>query len=139
MRDEGPAEPATGPGPDRFGVAVRPVPETDTVVLALVGELDRDTVRPLWQAVEECPQSGRILVDCSGLGFCDSSGLNALLRARLRALEAGGCVELAGLRAPVDRMFEITGARGVFRVYGSMAEALSERGHGSDGAHGTER
>ncbi|MFJ5831832.1 STAS domain-containing protein [Streptomyces sp. NPDC093089] len=138
MRDEELVDRDTGPGPDRFGVSVRPVPEAGTVVLVLVGELDRDTVRPLWEAVEECPPTGRILVDCSGLRFCDSSGLNTLLRARLRVLEAGGRVDLAGLRPPVDRMFEITGARGVFRVYGSMAEALSGGGHGSGGSHDTD-
>ncbi|MFB6838689.1 STAS domain-containing protein [Streptomyces sp. NPDC056361] len=78
MRDEEQAEQDAGPGSDRFGVSVRSVPEADTVVLVLVGELDRDTVRPLGEAVEGCPPTGRILVDCSGLGFCDSSGLNAL-------------------------------------------------------------
>lgn len=140
MRDEELVEEDPGASPDRFGVAVRPVAGTDTVVLVLVGELDRDEVGRLWAAVEECPPSGRIVVDCSGLGFCDSSGLNVLLRTRLRTLEAGGLVELAGLRAPVDRMFEITGARGVFPVYGSVGEALSERerGHEGGGSHGRE-
>ncbi|MGW8366530.1 STAS domain-containing protein [Streptomyces wedmorensis] len=140
MRDEELVEEDPGASPDRFGVAVRPVAGTDAVVLVLVGELDRDAVGRLWAAVEECPPTGRIVVDCSGLGFCDSSGLNLLLRTRLRALEAGGLVELAGLRAPVDRMFEITGARGVFPVYGSVGEALSERERGREGggSHGRE-
>ncbi|MEU7075550.1 STAS domain-containing protein [Streptomyces narbonensis] len=123
---------------DRFTVVIRPVPGTDTDILVLAGELDRDTVPPLWQAVEERIGVGRILVDCSGLDFCDSSGLNALLRARLRAREAGGRLEIAGLRRPVDRMFEITGARTVFRVYGTVGEALAESGGESDGAHGRE-
>ncbi|MGW8351662.1 STAS domain-containing protein [Streptomyces wedmorensis] len=140
MRDEELVQEDSGASPDRFGVVVRPVAGTDTVVLVLVGELDRDAVGRLWAAVEECPPAGRIVVDCSGLGFCDSSGLNALLRTRLRTREAGGLVELAGLRAPVDRMFEITGARGVFPVYGSVGEALSERERGPEGggSHGEE-
>ncbi|MEU3693204.1 STAS domain-containing protein [Streptomyces narbonensis] len=142
MRDGKPV-PATGgdepPPRDRFTVAIRPVPGADTDVLLLAGELDRDTVAPLRQAVEERLGVGRIVVDCSALDFCDSSGLNALLRARLRATEAGGRLELAGLRRPVDRMFEITGARAVFRVYGTVGEALAESGGEGGGTHGRER
>ncbi|MFE7582475.1 STAS domain-containing protein [Streptomyces gardneri] len=141
MRDEEPAPSAGGDEPprDRFTVEVRPVPDADTDVLVLAGELDRDTVDPLRRAVEERIGSGRIVVDCSALEFCDSSGLNALLRARLRAQEAGGRLELAGLRPPVDRMFEITGARVVFRVYGTVGEALAEGGGEGGGTHGRER
>ncbi|MFJ8663413.1 STAS domain-containing protein [Streptomyces sp. NPDC093795] len=123
----------------RFGVDVRPVPSGDAVVLVLVGELDRDGVEPLREALEQGDGSGRIIVDCSGLGFCDSSGLNVLLRARMRVLEAGGRLDLAGLRPPVDRMFDITGARGVFQVYESTDEALSGPGHEGGGQHVPER
>ncbi|MEU5216662.1 STAS domain-containing protein [Streptomyces sp. NPDC020807] len=129
---------AGGDGPrERFTVEVRPVPGADTDVLVLTGELDRDTVAPLNAAVEKCLGVPRTVVDCSGLRFCDSSGLNALLRARLRSLEAGGRLDLAGLRPPVSRMFDITGARRVFRMYGTMGEALSESGgEGGGGEQG---
>src|SRR5258707_398116 len=62
----------------------------------------------------------RVLVDCEGLDFCDSTGLNVLLRARLAATEAGIAVELTGLHAAVARLFEITGADGVFRTYPTL-------------------
>ncbi|MFD3535665.1 STAS domain-containing protein [Streptomyces sp. NPDC058664] len=128
MTDEERAEKREGHLPDRFEVEVRPVPEADAVVLVLTGELDRDGVEPLWEALDQGDGSGRVVVDCSGLRFCDSSGLNVLLRSRLRILEAGGRLELSGLRPPVDRMFDITGAREVFQVYESTDEALSARG-----------
>ncbi|MFI6416172.1 STAS domain-containing protein [Streptomyces sp. NPDC050842] len=124
---------------ERFTVDIRPMTHADTVVLAIAGELDRDTMEPLRKAVEEHLGAGRIVVDCSALRFCDSSGLNTLLRARLRMQEAGGRLELAEIRRPVARMFEITGARSVFRVYETVAEALSERGHEGGGIHGRER
>ncbi|MFF8837358.1 STAS domain-containing protein [Streptomyces sp. NPDC015130] len=140
MSDEEPAPTVDGEPPcDRFTVVIRPVPGADTDVLVLAGELDRDTVAPLRRAVEERLGVARIVVDCSGLEFCDSSGLNALLRARLRARETGGRLELAGLRRPVDRMFEITGATSVFRVYGSVGEALAESGVEGGGAHDRQR
>ncbi|MGR4881153.1 STAS domain-containing protein [Streptomyces sp. LARHCF249] len=121
------------PGADneRFTVAVQTV--DGAVVLELAGELDHDTAQPLREALDAAACRGsRLLVDLTGLGFCDSTGLNVLLQSRLTALEAGGSVELAGLRGSVARMFRITGADGVFPVYTDVAQALS----GADGPPG---
>lgn len=104
-------------GGPRCLVETRPGERPGTVVLVLDGELDHDTAAPLRNALEENIGAEHVVVDCSGLRFCDSTGLNVLLRARLRILAEGGHVELSGLHPPVDRMFEITGARRVFRVY----------------------
>ncbi|MFI8423826.1 STAS domain-containing protein [Streptomyces sp. NPDC085479] len=126
---------ALGDGPpparrDRFTVDVRTDWGTDAVVVAPRGELDHDTVEPLRTALEKHEGAARIVVDCAGLDFCDSTGLNLLLRARARALESGARLDLAGLRPPVDRMFEITGAHRVFQVYADVGEALAADGTG---------
>ncbi|MEV6331170.1 STAS domain-containing protein [Streptomyces sp. NPDC051909] len=117
----------------RLDVRVLSGRRPDTVVLALSGELDHDTAGPLRDALAEhggdagsSRNGGRVVVDCSELSFCDSTGLNVLLRARLRMTEAGGRLDIAGLRPPVDRMFEITGALSVFRVYETVASALAD-------------
>ncbi|MFF4871960.1 STAS domain-containing protein [Streptomyces sp. NPDC000961] len=122
------------PGRARFDVRVRPGTADGVVVLELGGELDHDTVAPLREAVEEHARARRIVVDCSGLDFCDSTGLNALLKARLRMRETGGRLDLAGLRPPVDRMFDITGVRAVFRVYEDTDRALADPAPHDDGA-----
>ncbi|MFC1401559.1 MULTISPECIES: STAS domain-containing protein [Streptacidiphilus] len=118
---------ATDQGADggRFTVSVDPAP--DATVLRLAGELDHDTADVLSGALETVLDGGtpRVLVDCEGLEFCDSTGLNVLLRARLSAADAGTAVELSGLRAAVARLFEITGADGVFRTYPTLADALN--------------
>lgn len=136
MRDGKPAEVGAEPPRARFTVERRRPAGKDTDVLVLNGELDRDTAAPLRAALEECAGERRIVVDCSGLGFCDSSGLNTLLRARLRILEAGGRLDLVGLRPPVDRTFEITGARAIFPTYETLSEALAENGQGGWGNQG---
>ncbi|MET9619543.1 MULTISPECIES: STAS domain-containing protein [unclassified Streptomyces] len=115
---------------ERFLVETRQAGTPGVVVLALTGELDHDTAQPLQSALEEQDGTTRIVIDCSDLRFCDSTGLNVLLRTRLRLMESGGRVDLAGLHAPVDRMFEITGARRVFRVYDGLADALADSGQG---------
>ncbi|GAA3379314.1 STAS domain-containing protein [Streptomyces sannanensis] len=111
----------------RFTVDVRSGP--GTVVLALGGELDHDTAGALRDALTRGITAGadRILVDCSDLRFCDSTGLNALLRGRLAAQNAGIRLELVALQPPVARMFGITGADTVFRVHASLEEALGDR------------
>ncbi|MFE3328914.1 STAS domain-containing protein [Streptomyces sp. NPDC059176] len=115
-------------GADRFTVDTRPGPEPGILVFALSGELDHDTAEPLRTALDEGIAGGarRLLVDCSGLLFCDSTGLNVLLRARLAAQDADARVELAALRPQVARMLAITGAGAVFPRYASIGEALAE-------------
>ncbi|MEW2633021.1 STAS domain-containing protein [Streptomyces sp. NPDC048389] len=117
-------EPAAGG--EHFGVVTRQ--RGGTVVLSLSGELDHDTAEPLRRALAQQVRAGakRILVDCGGLHFCDSTGLNVLLHARLDAQETDGRVDLAALRPPVARMFEITGAHAVFQVYAGVEEALAD-------------
>lgn len=111
----------------RCAVAVRAA--GGAVVLEVAGELDHDTVGPLREALDDAVgPGGRVVVDLAGLGFCDSTGLNALLHSRLAAREAGGSLELAGLRGPVARMFRITGADGLFPVHADVADALGEYG-----------
>ncbi|OKK22371.1 metal ABC transporter substrate-binding protein [Streptomyces sp. CB00455] len=112
---------------DRFTVAVRAADVA--VVLKLAGELDHDTAQPLRAALDAAvARGGRLVVDLSGLGFCDSTGLNVLLHSRLSAQEAGGTLELAGLRGSVARMFRITGADAVFPVHADVAQALGTGG-----------
>ena len=59
-------------------------------------------------------------------GVLDSTGLNVLLGARLKAEAAGGGVHLAGMLPVVARVFEITGAEAVFTVHDSLDAALAD-------------
>ncbi|WP_406055492.1 STAS domain-containing protein [Streptomyces sp. NBC_01077] len=97
-----------------------------TAVVTVAGELDRDTQEPLHAALTEAldRRPERIVVDCGRLTFCDSTGLNLLLTTRLDAVEAGSRLELAALRPPVDRVFDITGVVAVFTVYDELPEDL---------------
>ncbi|SFF08228.1 anti-sigma B factor antagonist [Actinacidiphila alni] len=99
-----------------------------SAVFAPVGELDHHTAELLSEPLDAALDDGisRLVVDCSGLEFCDSTGLNVLLSARLRADAAGGAVHLAGMRPTVARVFEITGADAVFTVHASVDRALQE-------------
>ena len=65
------------------------------------------------------------VVDLSLTQFCDSSGLNVLVRALRRAQDAGGELRLVACTEPVQRILTVTGVGGVFPVYLTLADALA--------------
>ncbi|MFB7516458.1 STAS domain-containing protein [Streptomyces sp. NPDC056144] len=95
-------------------------------LLVPAGELDHHTAELLRTPLEAALDAGRsrLVVDCSALDFCDSTGLNVLLGARLRADAAGGGVHLVGMRPAVARVFRITGADAVFTLHDTLGTAL---------------
>nr|WSZ96349.1 STAS domain-containing protein [Streptomyces sp. NBC_00857] len=110
----------------RLRVEVRT--EGRSEVVAAAGELDHHTAELLRGPLEDALDQGRVrlVIDCSQLEFCDSTGLNVLLGARLKADAAGGGVHLAGMLPVVARVFEITGADAVFTVHDSLEQALAD-------------
>ncbi|MFJ4826158.1 STAS domain-containing protein [Streptomyces bacillaris] len=100
--------------------------EGHSEVVTPVGELDHHTADLLREPLESAVEQGRsrLVVDCSRLDFCDSTGLNVLLGARLKAEAAGGGVHLTGMLPVVARVFEITGAEAVFTVHATLEDAL---------------
>ncbi|ARZ69772.1 STAS domain-containing protein [Streptomyces sp. HU2014] len=99
-----------------------------SAVVTPAGELDHHTADLLRESLDGCVAQGlsRVVVDCSKLEFCDSTGLNVLLGARLTAEAAGGAVHLAAMQPVVARVFEITGAEAVFAVHDTLDAALAE-------------
>ena len=56
------------------------------LVLVLDGEIDMATEDQFHQAVREAVESrprGRVVLDCTGLAFIDSSGLRVLIQAHI--------------------------------------------------------
>ncbi|MFE7531404.1 STAS domain-containing protein [Kitasatospora sp. NPDC057542] len=129
-----PCEPAGGDESGDLRIAVGD--RGPVRIVTVVGELDRDTADELRAAPAHPPSAGdieRIVVDLAGLRFCDSTGLNVLLRARLDAQAAGLGLEPAGPGPSVARLFAITGADGVLRVHADLRTAPAASGEGSAG------
>ncbi|GAA0638439.1 STAS domain-containing protein [Streptomyces thermocarboxydovorans] len=102
--------------------------EGPSAVVTPAGELDHHTADLLREPLENCLAKGlnRLVIDCSRLEFCDSTGLNVLLGARLKAEAAGGGVHLVGMQPVVARVFEITGVDAVFTVHDTLEAALAD-------------
>ena len=102
----------------RGGVTVIRPAEARLDALGAVAFKDR-----MKAAVEGAP--GRVVLDLSGVGFIDSSGLGAVVAVR-RFLRAGQALDLAGLTAPVARVFRLTRMDMLFAIHPEVADALRE-------------
>ncbi|MFJ7335680.1 STAS domain-containing protein [Streptomyces sp. NPDC101116] len=99
-------------------LTVRQHDTTTGPVLHVAGDLDYDQAPVLRDRVGRLPLSrGQCLVlDLSGLAFCDSSGITALLAARQHALAAGADIVLAAVPANLMRVITLVGLDQVFTL-----------------------
>ena len=80
--------------------------------MSVTGEIDLYTAPRLHgelSAALSGDSATRIVVDMSGVDFCDSTGMNVLLAAHRRAREQGGDLELASPRPAVRKVLQVTG------------------------------
>jgi anti-sigma B factor antagonist len=91
------------------------------------GELDYHTGPRLRACLDDVPlASGAALVlDLSGITYCDSTGVSVLAHAYRRTAAAGARLALAGAAPPVFRLLSFTGLDRLFTSYDSVETALS--------------
>jgi anti-sigma B factor antagonist len=102
----------------------------DSVVVTVRGNLDMDATPVLGTTLAQVLDrpSPRIVVDLSGVEFCDSTGLSAFVTGHRRAAAAGGWVRLAAPSAWLHGLMETVGLTPALGVYPSVADALSDPG-----------
>jgi len=95
------------------------------VVRAAV-EVDATNAQDLRSAIVAALAAGaeRLIVDMSQTEFCDSTGLNVLVRAHKRLAEAGGELLLVASEPTLLRIFKVTGMDTMFHLFASLDEAL---------------
>lgn len=82
-------------------------------VLQLGGRLDSTSTGKTWRqatAAAARSHSKRIVLDASGLEYCDVSGIALLVQLRHRQRRTGGTLEIRGLRADFLEMLEAWGS-----------------------------
>ena len=108
-------------------LSVRSRPGGGAAVLVLLGKLAQDTGgvldRGVAGALGAAAVAGELVLDVSGLGFCDSGGLNAVVRAHSRARAVGAVLHIVSSAPQVAALLRRTGVTQVLRV--SPAPAAS--------------
>lgn len=107
--------------------SVEVTPSRHGVVAKISGEMDYVT-QPMLRAqlADLITRGARFLVlDLSGVSFCDSVGLAVLLRVRRQAEQSEAVLALACVPPQVRRLLTMTGLDQVFRVHDTVADAES--------------
>ena len=101
----------------------------DSVVVVIRGNLDVDSAAVLTAALEQVllEPAPRIVVDLSGIEFCDSTGLSAFLVGNNRAVAAGGWLRLAAADGFLGRLLDTVGLTPRLPAYPSVTDALAGR------------
>ena len=99
---------------------------TGIAVLHLDGELDADTAETLRESLDDlvARETRRIVVDLSGLRFCDSMGLSAFISAYLVVSERGGWLRLAGANPFLRKLIETVGLTRYMGLYADVTTAM---------------
>jgi len=88
------------------------------------GEVDVSSAAELRDGLTELIAKGSsVVVDLTGVGFLDSTGLGALVSARKAAEDHGVHLPLVCSSERILKLFTITGLDGVFTICGSVDEA----------------
>ena len=102
--------------------------------LHLSGEIDAHTVTVLVPHLDPLPGSGGdVVIDLSGVGFVDSSGLRVLVEAHQRAEAEARRLVLTGSSRQVLRLLEISGLMQYLHVQPST-EGIDDSNSGQSGS-----
>ena len=89
-----------------------------SAVLVLAGEIDLATAADLRAAASRILEQppARILLDFSGVTFCDSQGLSLLISLNREVAAAGSELVLTNVGDFMARLLEITGLQSTFTI-----------------------
>ncbi|WP_250291717.1 STAS domain-containing protein [Streptomyces atroolivaceus] len=107
------------------------VPYTDgpLAVIALSGEFDITTAPAVRSRALDLIAAGHpdLVADLTGVTFCDSSGLGALIGIWRCAKDADGSLTLAAIPERLGRLLSVTGMDTLLPAYPSTDAALVAR------------
>ena len=101
----------------------------DSVVVTVRGDLDIDSATVLTTTLDQVLErpAPRVVVDLSGVEFCDSTGLSAFVVGHNRAAAAGGWLRLAAPTEWMSRLLDTVGLSRRLGIYPGVADALAGR------------
>lgn len=94
-------------------------------VIAVRGELDIATTATVRNRIRTilADTTTPVIIDLSGVSFCDTSGLALLMGAQRRARLHGVAITLAAPRPNVSNLLRITGLDRAFVIHPTLAAA----------------
>jgi anti-sigma B factor antagonist len=96
-------------------------------VVSAPEEIDISNAGDFRAAFQSAAGHSTVVADLSVTEYCDSSGLNVLVRALRRLQEQGGELRLVARTSAVLRILNVTGVGKMLKVYASLEDALADR------------
>ena len=93
------------------------------LVLEVEGEMDMQAAALV--ADVDGRESAFVVFDLHGVTFMDATGLRVMATMRRRAVAAGGCVRVVAPSGQARRLLMLSRSDRLFRVFGSVLEAVS--------------
>ena len=117
---------ARGPAQAQAEMSLSVLSRPAVTIVSLEGELDIATTPALRERLLNVFRPGvRLLViDLSGLTFCDVSALAVLVATQRRARRLGITVRLAAPRPQVTKLLRVTGLDQCFTIRATLDDAL---------------
>ncbi|GIH80667.1 STAS domain-containing protein [Planobispora longispora] len=103
----------------------------DVVIVRLSGELDMATAPRLHVQIAEATRlisPPRLVIDVQYLDFCDSSGLNLMVKTLHRVQREGGRLVLSGVGGRFARLLQVTRLDQTLHSYSTVETAVAELG-----------
>jgi anti-sigma B factor antagonist len=100
----------------------------DITILTVTGDLVIGEAETTFKkTVTKLLEQGRVnlLVDLSAVGFLDSSGLGALVRALTNSQKEGGQTKLLNAGPQIRKLLQMTKLDSVFEIHDDMEAAVS--------------
>jgi len=100
----------------------------DITILTVTGDLVIGEPETAFKkTVTRLLEEGRVnfLVDLSAVGFLDSSGLGALVRALTQSQKEGGQTKLLNAGPQIRKLLQMTKLDSVFEIHNDMEAAVS--------------
>jgi anti-anti-sigma factor len=97
------------------------------VVVQVVGDVDLATADVLWGELSaQLVPGSAVVLECTGITFIDSMGLQVLLRTNRYASEQSASFGLIGTNQYVDRVLELSGLIGLLPRFADIETAQAE-------------
>ncbi|WP_412538550.1 STAS domain-containing protein [Longispora sp. K20-0274] len=102
-------------------------------VMSVAGEIDVATAPGMDRRITTLLNAGRLhlVIDLSGVTFCDSTGIGVLVGTARRLRTQGLSLHLTGLGPVMGRLFDVTGIGPVFTTHDHLADAITAAAQGS--------
>jgi len=99
-----------------------------TLTLIMTGRWDSDTTGKWWQRGQQIltqSKPRRLVIDASGVSYCDGAGVAFLIDLQQLQIRTGGDAAIQGLQEEVRRLLDIYGHISIERPSGRRREPLS--------------